>query len=106
MKNLIERGDTIEFTADADYTSGDPVELTDMICVCANDVANGELGVGVTEGVFELPKVSTDAIAKGATVYLNDAGEITTTATDNSVAGKAWVAAGNPSSTVHVKINA
>lgn len=105
MKNFQQNGDTIEFVASGAVSSGDAVELTDMIAVAVDDVANTEIGVGRTRGVFVLPKVEANVIAQGAQVYLNDSGAITTTATDNVAAGKAWAEAGNGATEVAVSIN-
>ncbi|MEI8602264.1 DUF2190 family protein [Shewanella sp. PP-Sp27a-2] len=46
-------------------------------------------------------------LAVGAAVYWDDtANEITSLATGNTLAGKVWAAAANPSTSVWVKINA
>jgi len=105
MKNAISDGKTINFTATAAVASGAPVLLGKVVAVSLGAVATDEMGVGATEGVFELPKVEADDIGQGAQVYLKSDGTITTTASGNTLAGKAWAAAGNPSSTVRVKIN-
>lgn len=105
MKNFQQNGDTIEFVASGAVSAGAPVELTDMIAVAVDDVADGDTGVGRTKGVFVLPKVTANDITQGADVYLNDSGVITTTATDNVLAGKAWAPAGNGTTEVAVGIN-
>ncbi|WP_350431725.1 capsid cement protein [Shewanella sp. H8] len=106
MKNCIADGNTIDFTATADVASGAPVLLGKVVAVSLGAVATDEMGVGATEGVFELPKVEADDIGQGAQVYLKADGNITSTASGNTLAGKAWAAAGNPSTTVWVKVNA
>ncbi|GGP37352.1 hypothetical protein GCM10009347_01650 [Shewanella algicola] len=106
MKNCVSDGNTIDFIATAAVASGAPVLLGKVVAVSLGNVALDDVGVGVTEGVFELPKVTADDITQGAQVYIKSDGMITSTASGNTLAGKAWAAAGNPSDTVWVKINA
>ncbi|MCL1114684.1 DUF2190 family protein [Shewanella basaltis] len=106
MKNCISDGNTIDFTATAAVASGGTVLLGKVVAVSLGNVAIDEMGVGATEGVFELPKVTADDITQGAQVYIKSDGMITSTASGNTLAGKAWAAAANPSDTVWVKINA
>jgi predicted RecA/RadA family phage recombinase len=106
MKNCVADGNTIDFIATAAVASGEPVLLGKVVAVSLGSVAIGEAGVGATEGVFELPKVTADDIGQGAQVYLKSDGMITSVASGNTAAGKAWAAAGNPSDTVWVKVNA
>jgi predicted RecA/RadA family phage recombinase len=106
MKNCVADGNTIDFIATAAVASGEPVLLGKLVAVSLGGVAIGEAGVGATEGVFELPKVTADDITQGGQVYIKSDGMITSVATGNTAAGKAWAAAGNPSDTVWVKVNA
>ena len=106
MKNCISDGNTIDFTATAAVASVAPVLLGKVVAVSLGNVALDEVGVGATVGVFALPKVTADDITQGAQVYIKSDGMITSTASGNTLAGKAWAAAGNPSDTVWVKINA
>lgn len=106
MKNYVSDGNTIEFIATALVSSGAPVLLGKVVAVSLGNVAIDEPGVGVTEGVHELPKVTADDIGQGVQVYIKSDGMITTTASGNTLAGKAWAAAANPSDSVWVKINA
>lgn len=107
MKNYIQDGKTISFTPTAAVASGEAVLLGMLLVVAITAIAANTPGEGVTEGVFELPKKSTDDVALGVDLYWDDtANELTTTATDNTKVGKAWSAAGNGTATVSVKINA
>lgn len=106
MKNFDQHGRTIEFVAAALIAAGDAIPLADMVVVAVDDVAEGEVGVGYAEGVFELPKTAANEIAQGDQVYLTAAGVITSTATSNTPAGKAWEAKGNGDEAIKVKINA
>ncbi|GIU24780.1 hypothetical protein TUM4637_09440 [Shewanella hafniensis] len=107
MKNYVQDGKTISFTPTAAVASGEAVLLATLLVVAIGAIAADTEGTGVTEGVFELPKKSTDAVALGVDLYWDDTEkELTTTATDNTKVGKAWLAAGNGAETVWVKINA
>ncbi len=107
MKNYVQDGKTISFTPTAAVASGEAVLLATLLVVAIGAIAADSEGTGVTEGVFELPKKSTDVLAVGAAVYWDDtANEITSLATGNTLAGKVWAAAANPSTSVWVKINA
>ena len=105
MKNFQEQGGTIEFTASGAVAAGQAVPIGDMVAVSVDAVADTETGVGYTKGVFTLPKVEANVIAQGVDVYITEAGVVTTTATDNTLAGKAWTAAGNGATEVDVSIN-
>ena len=73
MKNFIQPGANIDFTAGAAYTSGQGLKIEDLFGVVAGDVASGDKGVLVTEGVFELPKRAAAAMNQGAKVDWDEA---------------------------------
>lgn len=107
MKKYIQDGKTISFTPTADVVSGQAVLLGALLVVAIGAIAANTAGEGLTEGVFELPKKSTDVVTQGADLYWDDtAKNLTITASTNKLVGKAWAAAANPSATVAVKINA
>lgn len=107
MKNHIQDGKTISFTPTADVASGEAVLLGILLVVAIGAIAANTSGEGVTEGVFELPKLSTDVVAQGAALYWDNTNKrLTVTASGNTLVGKAWDAAGNGKATVWVKINA
>lgn len=107
MKNYVSEGRTVNFTAASAMASGQVTNLGDLIVVAVDAAAAGAPAVGVTEGVFTLPKLAANSINTGEKVYLA-AGTIT----DNSgaagavYAGKAFSDAGNGATFVDVKINA
>lgn len=106
MKNYIQAGENITVTAEAAAISGDGVKVGTLFGIASSDAEIGDPLVLVTEGVFEMPKVATDDIAVGAAVYWRSSdGLVTTTATSNTKVGVAIMAAGNPSSTVRVRLN-
>jgi len=107
MKNFVQEGEHITYTASADISSGDVVVVGARIGIASKDIASGATGALAVKKVFTLPKKSTDVIAQGALVYWDaDPGEITVTATDNTLAGYAHSAAGSGTTTVNVNINA
>ena len=111
MKNYIQEGDVLTFTApsdssDTDLSSGDGVLIGSIFGVCVTDVAMGDSGQMKTEGVFELPKTSAQAWTVGAKIYWDDTNKVcTTSSSGNSLIGVATAAAANPSSTGYVRLN-
>ena len=106
MKNYVQKGENITVTAAAAASSGAIVKIGSMIGIAAADAAIGDDLDLATTGVFELPKVSTDVLAVGDTVYFKSAdGNVTSTASGNTKMGVAVTAAGNPSGTVNVRLN-
>jgi predicted RecA/RadA family phage recombinase len=106
MRNYIQPGDSITVIAEAEATSGDIIKLGNLVGVASGAAAIGEPLVLTTTGVFELPKVSTDALAIGDAVYFRTSDStITSTASGNTKIGVAVAAAGNPSGSVRVRLN-
>lgn len=107
MKNRVQDGQTITLIPAAAVASGGALLAGAMLAVAITAVAENTPGEFLAEGVYELPKASADIVAAGDQLYWDDtAKELTTTATDNTPAGKAWAAAGNGETLVSVKINA
>lgn len=106
--NFVQDGTSIEFTnsTGSDIKSGDAVVVGSLVGIAVTDIPADETGTLLTEGVYQLPKVSADVIGQGEYVYLDSDGNITITSTDNSLAGKAWIDAVASTEEVHVKINA
>lgn len=105
MKNLIQKGDVINYTVPSGgVTSGDPVAIGGMVGVAVNTGVEGdEIAVNL-KGVYELPK-ATGAITKGQAVYLDEsAGDITTESAGNVFAGFAWEAQDSGDATVLVRL--
>jgi len=108
MKNYIQAGENITTQAPAAVVSGAGVLIGDLFGIANNDAESGATVVLSTTGVYELPKVSTDAITVGASLYWDDAAELVTTddATGtNPFIGYAVSAAANPSSAVNVRLS-
>lgn len=96
MKNFVQPGDAIEITAAADYASGAGVLIGSLFGVAAGAIANGAQGIINTKGVFDLPKVGSQAWTVGVRVYW-DAGNnrCTTTASTHKLIGVAVAAVGS-----------
>jgi len=105
MKNYVQDGDAITFTAAANVTAGDGVLQGALFGVATTNAVMGEDFIALVEGVFDLPK-GTGAITKGAKVYWNaNAAQITTTATGNTLIGAATEAATSGAPTARVRLN-
>ncbi len=106
MKNYVQPGERITLTAAAIAASGDVVKVGNLIGVAFGDAAIGEPLVLSTFGVFDLPKVETDAFTVGAIAYHRASdGLVTTTASGNTRVGLAVTVAGNPSASVNVRLD-
>lgn len=95
MKNYVQPGDMITITAAANITSGAGVLVGTLFGVAAGDIATGVEGEIQTVGVFDLPKVGSQAWTVGAAIYWDAANaRCTTGASGNTLIGKAVVAVG------------
>jgi len=74
--NYVQRGAKSAWTnaTGADVSSGDVVELTNIIGVAEGDIADGETGTVCIEGVFTLPKVSAAVFAVGEKLIWDTSG--------------------------------
>jgi len=103
----VQPGEVIEHTPGSDVANGAVVVMSKLVGVALASIAAGVPGPVQISGVFELPKLAADAIAQGDEVYWDASpGEITTTSSGNTLAGKAVVAAGAATTTCKVKLNA
>lgn len=60
MKNFVQKGNTITVAVPADVTSGQLVVVGSIVGVAAYSASSGADVEVTVEGVFELPKVTTD----------------------------------------------
>ncbi len=80
--NKINEGATVNYTAGANISAGDIVNLGNgLIGIAVDDIANGAEGVVMLTGRFTVPKGSTAAIARGAALKLGTAGNTVVAAT-------------------------
>jgi predicted RecA/RadA family phage recombinase len=86
--------------------SGDVVVVGTMVGVCLAAIAANAVGSVMIAGVFDVPKLGTDTPAQGALVYWDATNSrMTTTASGNTLAGKAFEAAGSGTTTMKVLLN-
>lgn len=107
MKNFVQKGDVVTFIAPTGgAVSGTPLVIGALILVPAFSAADGYECEGVTEGVFELPKLSTDTPAQFAKAYWDATnGRLTTTATDNTLIGVFTEALASGTTIANVRLN-
>ena len=105
MAGWIQEGETIDYTPAAAVAAGDVVVMgTTGIGIADRPIAANEKGGLVVEGVIEIAKAS-GAITRFAKVYWDaTASNVTTTATNNTLAGYAVEAAASGDATVRVKL--
>ena len=108
MKNYVQSGDFIEFTAGATITSGQLVQVGSIHGVSITDVANGAKGTLALQGVFTLPKLTAaagDACTAGGPVYFSSG---SVSGTDSSgtrkLVGYSLAAAAQAATTVQVRL--
>ena len=106
MKTYIQEGDVLTLTPGADVASGIGYLFgAGLFGVAVNDVASGAAGSFLIEGVVEIGKTSALAIAVGDRVFWDATNKVVNkTTTAQQCVGVAVTAAGNPSSTVYVKL--
>ncbi|MGH8075636.1 MAG: DUF2190 family protein [Lysobacter sp.] len=104
-KNFKREGETIDFTAAADTASGELVLVGGVAAVALNDVASGQVGVGRTQGVWELPAVSSGAVTQGALAYVTAGGNVSGSSSGNTLIGRYWEAKADGVAVALIKIN-
>ncbi len=106
MKNFIQPGSVLTVPAPTGgVTSGGVVLLNSLLGVAAFDAEEAADVEVKVDGVFEVPKLSTDVVAIGDVLYWDaTAGNMTKTATNNTRAGLAAQVAGNGTTLVQIKL--
>lgn len=111
MKNFVQEGDTVRVTVAAgsdavNLSSGDGYLIGSIFGVAAHDAAIGEGVELVLEGVFTLPKTTSQAWTVGEKAYWDVAtGKVTTTASSNKQIGVVVAAAGSNDTTGNVRLS-
>jgi predicted RecA/RadA family phage recombinase len=108
MKNYVQDGDRLTYTngSGSTITSGTGVLVGLRVGIATADIANGAIGTLAMEGVFTLPKLSTDVVAQGALLYWDNTNKrLTVTTTSNTLCGYAQTAAGAATTTVDIMLN-
>lgn len=105
--NFVSDGEIMDYTAAADLAVGVGVLIGARLGVTLVAIANTKTGSVAMEGVWTLPKLSTDVMAQGALLYWDNTNKrLTTTSAGNTLAGYCMLAAGNGATTVRIKLNA
>lgn len=106
MKNFIQPGQNLTLAAPAGgVSSGGLVIVGKLVGVASTDAAAGSPVAVATEGVYELPKDATTAVAAGDALYWDVAdGEINKSAAGNILIGYAVQAAVTAAATVRVRL--
>ena len=77
----IQAGDSIDYknTGSDKILAGDIVTIGTHVGVVGCDIASGEVGTLHLTGVYEVPKLTTEAVAVGDVLYLTGDGKATKT---------------------------
>jgi len=105
--NAVQHGDVVPFTAPSGgVVSGQGILIGAFFVIPSVSATDGERFNGHLCGVWELPKTAANTPAEGALAYWNAAaGEVTTTASGNSLIGAFTEARGNGDTTAYVRLN-
>lgn len=106
--NFVKEGETLTYTnaTGTAIASGDLVIIGQRVGVALVDIANAASGAVAVEGVFEVDKEASLAVAQGDLLYCNaTSGELDKTATAQTLAGYAAAASATAATTVQVKLN-
>lgn len=104
-KIAVASGDRLNVTLAAATTSGTALLIGTIIGVAVTSGAIGDVVAHEVEGVFELPKLTTDVVTQGAKLYWDNTNKrLTVTASGNTEAGVAYAAADGAATTVLIKL--
>lgn len=106
MKNFIQEGKTLTLTAPSGgVVSGAAYLIGGLLAIAVADADEGDEFEGMTEGVFELAKKTSDTMSEGDPIYWDvSEEEFTTTASTNYKVGTCVEDAGSSATTVKVKL--
>ena len=96
MKNFVQKGENLTLAAPYDRTSGQGALIGSIFGVASLDVLSGVEAAFVTEGVFDLTKVGSQAWTVGAKIYWDDTNKrCTNSSSGNTLIGVATKAVGS-----------
>ncbi|WP_018126131.1 DUF2190 family protein [Desulfovibrio oxyclinae] len=95
-----------ENSTGSNIASGQAVLVGSRVGIAISDIPDGESGPLAMTGVHALPKVSADDAAQGGKAYMKTTGEITTTASGNTLVGFFFASAAPNETECLVAINA
>lgn len=107
MKNQVQKGDVLDLSVADGKNSGDGILVGNIFGVLAEDNSSGGAAIRAVavEGVFTLPKLSSDDMAVGEKVNWNDSNdELQEATSDLDNVATVVEAAGNGVTTVKVKL--
>lgn len=105
MKNYIQTGDVLTFTASATVAAGDGVLQGALFGVAATDAESGQQFEAKLSGVFEIAKAS-GALTQGQKAYWHSSNQnVTGTASGNTLIGAVAEAAADGATVVKVRLN-
>lgn len=107
LAQVITPGTVVDYTPGSAVTGGAVVVQGDLVGVATGDIAAGELGSLMVDGVVEVPK-PVGAMAAGAIVYWDEADDNAQTDSDtgtNKRLGKVITAAASADTHVTVLID-
>ena len=110
MKNYVQDGKYLDFTAAADVDSGELVQVGSLHGVSVTDVANGAQGVLALKGVYTLPKLTGaagDAVANAGDPVYFSSGSVSGSDSSGTrkLVGYAMAAAAQAVTTVQVRLS-
>jgi len=102
----IQKGEVVDYTAGATIANGDVVPLTGRVGIALDDAVSGDVISLALTDVWTITAATADEIAFGVLVYFDaTARNVTTTSTDNTLAGIAVTTkAAATAGTVNVRI--
>lgn len=78
--NFLQPGEGLRFTAPAgDVETGGAYLIGSLLVIAAEDAAEGDPFVGMTEGVFRVPRVDSEEWAEGDKIYFDEGAGLFTT---------------------------
>lgn len=102
----ISSGEMINHTPGSDVAAGTVVLQGSLFGIALSTIPANTLGALAVQGVFRLPKLSTDAVSVGTVLYWDNTNRrVTVTATGNTRIGLAVAASPSGVATADVWIN-
>lgn len=106
MKNFVQHGDSLTVIAPYTVTAGQGILVSQLFGVASYDAASGASAEIITEGVFDITKEPSLAIAQGARVFWDNTNRrVTTVQAGNFPIGACTVAALSADTTVRCWID-
>ncbi|WP_313337286.1 capsid cement protein [Sphingobium yanoikuyae] len=104
MKNFIQPGVNVPFVAPYDVKSGDGMLDGIEFGIASTDAKSGEQVIGVTEGIFSLPKAAVAPARKTLAYWDNAAKVVTNVVGSNTKIGIFRAAGLSGDATIAVKL--